>query len=84
MSRRRKIERQNPTSMPSEYQLENGEQNHYQEVDEAQTTIPPQVVVPVYDHVNLNSTREVSIVTLLIVVHKDETIVYNTAEILYW
>ena len=77
------MERQNPTSMPSEYQLENGEQNYYQEV-EAQTAIPPQVVVPVYDHVNLNSTREVSIVTLLIIVHKDETIVFNTAEFLYW
>ena len=50
----------------------------------AQTAISPQVVVPVYDHVNLNSTREVSIVTLLIVVHKDKTVVYSTAEILYW
>ena len=29
--------------MPSEYQLENGEQNYYQKVDEAQTAIPPQV-----------------------------------------
>lgn len=50
--------------MPSEFSLEN-EQNDYQEIDEsAQTKIQPQVVVTVYDHVNLNSTHEVSIDSL--------------------
>ena len=41
-------------------QLDNGGQNCYQEVDDVPTSIQPQVAVPVYDHVNLNSTREVS------------------------
>ena len=46
--------------MPSEHQSENGGQNHYQEVEEVQTSTQPQEIAPVYDHVNLNNTHEVN------------------------
>ena len=53
--------------MPPEHQSENGGQNHYQEVEEVQTSTQPQEIVPVYDHVNLNNIHEVNNISETIV-----------------
>ena len=51
--------------MPSQYELQNGGQNItnlavYQEIAEGQTSVPQQVPIPLYDHVNLNGSHKVS------------------------
>ena len=55
--------RKHPTSMPSQYELQNGGQNLtnlavFQEIAEGQTSVPQQPV-PLYDHMNLKGSHKV-------------------------